>query len=224
MRTRINSYQIYTVYGEGEQAILNCIVLPSTVLDTTNGKGIEDIRLIVNETQRVVICSSMKKSGLSTDGVISLTPILDAESSKQVGTVIGINKDVCTLVVTDKLTIEIDKGVDISNLEKAAQESTPFKIEDEIGNVEEVLDIMNGETPMEIELPTDYASYEQVSNVGDNVNLVKGDTEAILAKIGNVAGKNILTELVAIRAAVEEIKSAFVGITKEDMLSVLNEE
>lgn len=129
MRTRLKDYTVHTSYTLGETTINNCIVFDNDVITS-----IEDIRLIVNETQRVVISSSMKKSGVSTDGVKSITPILDTKTSNQVGTVIGINTSVCTLVTTDKLTIEVDKGISISNLEKAAQETTPFGLENTLND------------------------------------------------------------------------------------------
>lgn len=129
MRTRLKDYTVHTSYSLGGKTINNCIVLYNDVITS-----IEDIRLIVNETQRVVISSSMKKSGVSTDGVKSITPILDTKTSNQVGTVIGINTSVCTLVTTDKLTIEVDKGISISNLEKAAQETTPFGLENTLND------------------------------------------------------------------------------------------
>ena len=55
--------------------------------------SVEDIRLIVNETQKVVICSSMQKENVRTDhDTIEVVP------------------SVCVLQPTDQLTIEIDKG------------------------------------------------------------------------------------------------------------------
>ena len=55
---------------------------------------VENIRLIVNETQKVVICSSMQKDNVSVaDGVITYSSSLPA------------------LQAGDKLTIELDNGV-----------------------------------------------------------------------------------------------------------------
>jgi archaellum component FlaF (FlaF/FlaG flagellin family) len=62
---------------------------------------IEDIRLIVNETQKKVICSSMQKSNVEVNG-----------------NTITVSFDICVLQPTDKLTIEIDKG------EETAKEQT----------------------------------------------------------------------------------------------------
>ena len=54
---------------------------------------IEDVRLIVNETQKVVICSSMQKSNVSVEA-----------------NEIEVLPSVCVLQPTDYLTIEIDRG------------------------------------------------------------------------------------------------------------------
>src|SRR5574344_502509 len=61
----------------------------------SNTFDIENIRLIVNETQKVVICSSMQKDLIVSiiDGVITYTDTLP------------------TLAEDDKLTIELDLGV-----------------------------------------------------------------------------------------------------------------
>jgi len=69
---------------------------------------IEDIRLIVNETQQVVLCSSMQKPLIAsvTNGVITYV-----ESYIEVGE--GGTETTVTLaplVAGDKLTVEIDQG------------------------------------------------------------------------------------------------------------------
>lgn len=78
MRYRITDYNI-----NGQT-----IVLPDEVT-------IEDIRLIVNETKKKVICSSMQKSNVEVNSNFIEVPI-----------------DICMLQSTDQLTIEIDKGGD----------------------------------------------------------------------------------------------------------------
>ena len=84
----------YTISGQ-------VITLPK---DTT----IEDIRLIVNETQNIVICSSMQKYEMELEigGVdtVVANPIVVS------GKTISVNTQVCTLASTDKLTIEVDYG------------------------------------------------------------------------------------------------------------------
>lgn len=80
MRHRISTYTI-----DGQD-----IVLGLEFDDLT----LADIRLIVNETQKKVLCSSMQK-----DKGITLN-----------GTHIVIPADLCTLAVGDTLTIEVDTG------------------------------------------------------------------------------------------------------------------
>lgn len=84
MRYRVNDYTI------DEQ---NNIVLP------ISGVTIEDIRLIVNETQKKVICSSMQKSNVGVNGNLIEVPI-----------------DICMLRSGDQLTIEIDRGDNIYDI------------------------------------------------------------------------------------------------------------
>lgn len=82
MRYRVTDY---TINGQ-------TIVLPNEVT-------IEDIRLIVNETQKEVICSSMQKSNVgvtTSDGYSYIT----------------VNEGVCLLKPKDQLTIELDLGGD----------------------------------------------------------------------------------------------------------------
>lgn len=74
---------------------------------------IEDVRLIINETQKTVICSSMNKENISIDG-----------------NVIKVDESVCTLAEGDKITFEIDKGDDTTELAKQGDnpEATNSKI------------------------------------------------------------------------------------------------
>jgi hypothetical protein len=69
--------------------------------------SIEDIRLIVNETQKRVICSSMNKSNVACNYVEDVDV-----------TFITFDNSICELQPTDQLTIEIDKG------EETAKEQT----------------------------------------------------------------------------------------------------
>lgn len=84
MRYRVTEYKIE------EQTI----VLPEQIT-------IEDLRLIVNETQKKVICSSMQK-----DNVYVQSDNITVSSS------------ICKLQPTDQLTIEIDKGDSLAELAK----------------------------------------------------------------------------------------------------------
>lgn len=87
-RNRIKNYTI-----KGQE-----IIIPKA---TT----IEDIRLIINETKGVVICSSMQK-----DNVILTT--ITGPNDGTIETSIGVDTSICELSSTDKLTIECDYGDD----------------------------------------------------------------------------------------------------------------
>lgn len=85
--------------------------------------SVEDIRLIVNETQNIVICSSLNKGNI-TDVDINAMGYVDVY---EIG--IHIRTSVCKLNPTDKLTIEIDKG---DNLDDIAKEATLASAKEEI--------------------------------------------------------------------------------------------
>lgn len=89
MRYRVTDY---TIDGQN-------IVLP--ISEVT----IEDIRLVVNETQKKVICSSMQKSN-----------VIVADNT------ITIPTSICTMQQDDKLTIEIDKGDSLAELAKQGED------------------------------------------------------------------------------------------------------
>ena len=92
MRYRVTDYTI-----EGQT-----IVLP--ISEVT----IEDIRLVVNETQQKVICSSMQKSNVYVN-----------QTSEQ--SIIAVPSSICEMQPSDKLTIEIDKGDSIEELAKQGE-------------------------------------------------------------------------------------------------------
>lgn len=83
MRYRVTNYNI-----EGQT-----IVLPEQIT-------IEDLRLIVNETQQKVICSSMQKNNV----------YVQSDS-------ISVPSSICILQPTDQLTIEIDKGDSLADIQ-----------------------------------------------------------------------------------------------------------
>ena len=102
MRYRVKEYGIL---GE------NTIVIPE-------GVSIEDIRLIINETQQVVICSSMQK-----DNIIDM----DGDDTQ---TTIYLNPSVCKLNHLDRLTIEIDKGDSLDNIKLPEIDTTNIASKD----------------------------------------------------------------------------------------------
>ena len=87
---------------------------------------IEDIRLIVDETQKEILCSSTDKN---LDGVVYDSG-LDA-------TIITIPLSICRLVNTDKLTIEVDCGDSPVDLARQGSnvEATNSKILEEVSKL-----------------------------------------------------------------------------------------
>ena len=82
----------------GRQLITTYTFTPNTrdiILTDVENFTVENIRLIVNETQKVVICSSMKK-----DTIVSI-----------VNNIITFNESLPSLNQYDQLTIELDLGV-----------------------------------------------------------------------------------------------------------------
>lgn len=76
---------------------------------------IEDIRLIYNETQKVLICSTAKKENLSGIGDIVVNRFNNT-------TIINVPTSICVLMPMDKLTIKCDYGDDLSSVESKVEE------------------------------------------------------------------------------------------------------
>lgn len=89
----------------------NSIILPRKT-------GIEDVRLIYNETQKVLICSTAKKDNLSGLGIFVYT--------SDGATLINVPTSVCVLQPNDMLTIKCDYG------DEGATESTLTSAKEEI--------------------------------------------------------------------------------------------
>lgn len=82
----------------------NSIILPRKT-------GIEDIRLIYNETQKVLICSTAKKDNLSAIDAFVVNQLIGT-------TTINVPTSICVLMPMDKLPIKCDYG------DEGATEST----------------------------------------------------------------------------------------------------
>lgn len=76
---------------------------------------IEDIRLIYNETQKVLICSTAKKENLSGMADIVVNRFNNT-------TIINVPTSICVLMPMDKLTIKCDYGDDLSSVESKVEE------------------------------------------------------------------------------------------------------
>jgi hypothetical protein len=127
--------------------------------------GVEDIRLIINETQKKVICSSMNKSNVACEYVEDI----DA-------TFISFSSSICILQPSDKLTIEVDKGDTLTQVASKVEE---------VGNKIDNIDL----TPIENKVD------EGVSTLSDKIdnidlsaveNKVQEESAAIQGKIDNI--------------------------------------
>lgn len=145
MEYRIKDYQI-----DG-----NSIVLPKAT-------SIEDIRLIYNETQKVLICSTAKKDNLSGLGVIIVNQFNNT-------TTINVPTSICVLQPNDLLTIKCDYG------DEGATETTLNSAKEEILTaVEDV----KGATAKEDTLISGIGDIlEEVSKVSDK----ESDIDQLLA-------------------------------------------
>ena len=115
MRYRVKDYTI-----EGQM-----IILPYEIT-------LEDLRLLTNETQEISLCSSMfkNKALIKKDGI--WTEIPNAISIS--GNIITVTLEACTLQSTDKLTIEIDNGDNLSSVENKMEEES-LTIQNKIDNI-----------------------------------------------------------------------------------------
>lgn len=116
MRRRVKNFSI-----DSEN---NAIILNSSI-------SIDDIRLIIDETQKVVICSSMQKDNIT---------ISDNK--------ITVNASVCTLAKNDNITLEIDTADSIEDLRGSYYADTGQK-KTTLATLRTMLDAMDIETLLE---------------------------------------------------------------------------
>lgn len=129
MRTRINNI----TFTPGTRSINTGI----------SDLSIDDIRLIINESQNKVICSSMQK-----DNIISIN-----------SGVVTYKDTFPVLASEDHITFEIDRG------DNAAKEATSQEILSDIGDLDEIIEAINGDSVDGIinSYMDDYA--EQIDNI-----------------------------------------------------------
>lgn len=139
MEYRIKDYQI-----DG-----NSIVLPRAT-------SIEDIRLIYNETKKVLICSTAKKDNLSGSGVIIVNRFNNT-------TTINVPTSICVLQPNDLLTIKCDYGDDLSSVASKVEE-----VGNKIDNIKlPEIDTTELAKQGENQEATNTAIYEAVKNIPD---------------------------------------------------------
>ena len=90
--------RVYTnYYASGHQVTLNEVPAKFSAIT------VENVRVIINESQKIVLASSMKKANISS--------VVYNESGKTV--TITLDSSTASINYTDKLTIKIDMGDDI---------------------------------------------------------------------------------------------------------------
>lgn len=114
MRHRIKDY---TITGDTDIAIKGNV-------------SVEDVRLIIDETQGEVICSSMKKSNVTCVYVEDLDQ-----------THISFDKSICEMQPNDLLTIEIDKGDSVDDIVGENKNATNSKILEEVQKIPDLKNI-----------------------------------------------------------------------------------
>lgn len=146
------------------------IVLPDEVT-------IEDIRLIVNETQKEVICSSMQKNNVHVEGAFIDVPL-----------------DVCIMRSDDKLTIEIDKGDSLAELAKQGEDPEATNtaifnaVQSKLTPLEAVLtELNNGKQEMVDALATKNVQ----SSTNKTLSAIAGDVRSIAQSPINISGASV---------------------------------
>lgn len=166
MEYRIKGYQI-----DG-----NSIVLPRVT-------SIEDIRLIYNETQKVLICSTAKKDNLSGIGDIVVNQF-------NTTTIINVPTSICVLKPMDKLTIKCDYGDDLSSVaSKVEEESLAIqgKIDTKIDNIDLSSVAKQGDNMY----ATNTAIYESLKSSSGYIKMTNSEYDEFKAHIIEVTN-NIL--------------------------------
>ncbi len=95
--------------------------------------SIEDLRLIFNETQKKLICSTATKDNVS---------LVQGEG----GTLVDVPASVCSLNSTDLLTIKCDYGESVDDIVGENQDATNSKIYDILNYIkDDVIDIVQSQ-------------------------------------------------------------------------------
>ena len=171
----------------------NSIILPRKT-------GIEDVRLIYNETQKVLICSTAKKDNLSGLGTFVYT--------SDGATLINVPTSVCVLQPTDKLTIKCDYGDEVAT--ETTLNSAKEEILTAVDNAKPEIDL----TEVAKETTLNSAKEEILTAVekGAQESTLLAESEAIKQAIAAGSGSGITL-------ATEEEYSSF----KDEMQTKIND-
>lgn len=148
---------------------------------------IEDLRLIFNETQKKLICSTANKD---------LVTLRQQDGS----TVVVVPSSVCTLNETDQLTIKCDYGDNLEEVKEAVENidltSIESKVETESQTIQSAI--------QNIDLSSVEGKVDEVKQAVDNIKLPEIDTTELAKQGENQEATNS-----AILDAVNNLYSSF---------------
>ena len=154
----------------------NSIILPRKT-------GIEDIRLIYNETQKILICSTATKDNVSL-------------AQGEGGTLVEVPTSVCSLNSTDLLTIKCDYGDNLEEVKEAVENIDFTDLENSIAEVKNaVANIDFSALAKEDTLTQGISSVE--SKVEEEADSIEAKIDEIVAAYNN--GQEIIDQMVAIQ-------------------------
>lgn len=195
MRRRLNKYTINTVN--------NSIILEESVM-------LEDVRLIVDETQHKIICSSMQKNNVVVEINGTKTTIPTPVNISSDGKTITIDTRVCTLVSGDAITFEIDKADKISDATSSIQgtdvTATNTKIVSDISNLS--TKVGDSETTINTSISTSETNVKTAITDAQST-LIGTNTEASQTKILEAVQQAILD-------AAEMNKTAYASVFQKN--------
>lgn len=184
--------------------------------------GIEDIRLIYNETQKILICSTAKKDNLSGVGAIVVNNFTNT-------TLINVPTNVCVLQPNDMLTIKCDYGDEgatettlnsakeeiLTAVEKGAQESTL------LAESEAIKQAIASAKP-EVDLSGVESGLQEVKHAVENIDFTPIEEKIDNIDLSSIKGENQEATNSAIYETLNYIKDDVIDIVQSQLTEVDN--
>lgn len=170
--------------------------------------SIEDLRLIFNETQKKLICSTATKDNVT---------LVQGEG----GTLVEVPTSICSLNSTDLLTIKCDYGDNLEEVKDAVDNIDLASIERNVDEVKQAVENIDLST---IESKVD-EGVSALSNKIDNIDLsavenkVQEESAAIQAKIDNIKLPEIDTSAIAKESTLNAVSRKLDNLNVEVDLS-----
>lgn len=158
--------------------------------------SIEDLRLIFNETQKKLICSTATKDNVT---------LVQGEG----GTLVEVPTSVCSLNSTDLLTIKCDYGDSLEEVKEAVENIDLSSVENKVEEVKQAVENIDL-TPIENKVQE---GVNTLSSKIDNIDLsavenkVQEESAAIQAKIDNIKLPEIDTTELAKEATLNAVSN-----------------